>query len=346
MNNRGSAIVLALLAASLLPAGGCSKKASSPAPVRQVVVYTSLDQQFSEPLLKEFERRTGIKVSPKYDSEAAKTTGLVERLLACRDNPDCDVLWNNEIVQTHRLAMKGLLAAYDSPNAARIPPQFRDRENRWTGFAARARVLIYNTNLVSQDRAPKGLADLVDPQWKTQAAIAKPLFGTTLTHFAVLYEGWGPQRLGTFLDSVRDNKVALCAGNAAVKQMVASGECAFGLTDTDDAREAMSEGKNIACVFPDEEQGLMLIPNTVSLIARCPHEQEGKMLIDFLLSREVEEKLAAGPGAQIPLGTDLVEMATPWGKRIDLKTRVFDVQAVAESFDRVVELLRQKQMDR
>ena len=59
---------------------GCSKE--QPAAQQEVVVYTSLDKVFSQPILEEFERKTGIKVKAVYDSEATKTTGLVNRLIA------------------------------------------------------------------------------------------------------------------------------------------------------------------------------------------------------------------------------------------------------------------------
>src|SRR5688500_6101495 len=114
-------------------------------PPGTVVVFTALDRVYSEPILKSFEKASGIKVAPVYDAESAKTTGLINRLLARRDNPECDVLWNNEIVQTEALAQQGLLAPYESPSTKRIPEQYRDPRYRWTGFAARLRVFIYNT---------------------------------------------------------------------------------------------------------------------------------------------------------------------------------------------------------
>lgn len=70
---------------------GCGKKA----PQQEVVVYTSLDKVFSQPILEAFEKQTGIKVLAVYDSEATKTTGLVNRLIAEKDNARADVFWVN-----------------------------------------------------------------------------------------------------------------------------------------------------------------------------------------------------------------------------------------------------------
>lgn len=335
----------AVLAAGLLFAEGCSRKATPPQ--QTVVVYTSLDQVYSEPILAEFERQTGIKVLPVYDAEASKTTGLVNRLIARRDRPDCDVFWSNEIVQTERLAQMGLLESYASPQSERFPQQFRDPQNRWTGFAARMRVIIYNVNMVPTTQAPRGLDDFLLPLWRGQCAIARPFFGTTLTHAAVLHQQWGPQRLVQYMAALRGNGVALCSGNATVRDMVAAGEKAFGLTDTDDAYGAILEGKPVQVVIPDAGTGALLIPNTVALVKGSPNSDAGRKLIDYLLSAQVERRLAQSSSAQIPLATDLADLATPWdGPAGRPAPMPLDVQRAAAAMPDVVNLLRDAGMDR
>lgn len=338
--------VLLLSAAMWLAASGCSSKSQDQSAAPEVVVYTCLDQSFSEPILTEFERRTGIKVSPRYDAESAKTTGLVNLLITRRDNPDCDVFWNNEIMQTHRLATMGILVPYASPNAARIPAQYRDSQSRWTGFAGRARVLIYNTQHVSPADVPTTIANLADAKWRGKAALARPFFGTTFTHASALYAAWGPARMGKFLDGVAANDVALCPGNASVRDMVAAGERAWGLTDTDDALEAVRAGKPVKAVMIDADLGLMLIPNTVALVDKCPHGQAARKLIDYLLSADVERMLAQCPSAQIPLGTDLADLPTPWDDLLKARRLSYDVAAMAANVEPLVNLLQEEKMDR
>ena len=333
----------------LLPAMtscGCRGDTDAPGGGGTVVVYTALDQVYSEPILKAFEERTGIRVQVVYDAESAKTTGLVNRLIARRANPDCDVWWNNEPVQTARLAAMGLLAKYESPSAARIPPAMRDPQGRWTGFAARMRVLIYNTNIVKNDRLPLGLQSLAAPEWRGKAAVARPFFGTTLTHMCVLYQAWGHERLKAYLLALRGNNVALCSGNGPVRDLVAAGEYPIGLTDTDDAYQAMQEGKPVAVMPPDGQSGGFLMPNTVALVAGCPHPEAGRKLIDYLLSAEVERRLAEGPSAQIPLGGDLADVRTPWADLLRGREMQVDFAAAADSVEAVVALLKETGMDR
>ncbi len=276
-----------------------------------VVVYTSLDQIYSEPILKEFEKTTGIKVKAVYDTEAAKTVGLVNKIIAEKDNPQCDVFWNNEFLRTIALKEKGILATYISPSASDIPDEFIDPDGYWTGFAARTRVIIYNTELVDAQDAPKSIFDLLDPQWREEVGIAKPLFGTTSSHVAALYLAFGMEKGREYLQRLRDNRVRVFDGNAVVKNMVGDGEVKVGLTDSDDANIGLEQDKPIAIIYPDQDSlGTFFIPNTICLIKNCPHPNAGKRLIDYLLSPDVEEKLSKSLSKQIPVrkGLDMPDI--------------------------------------
>jgi len=275
---------------------GCGK------PAKQVAVYTSLDQIYSEPILNEFEKITGITVKAVYDTEATKTTGLVNRLIAEKNNPQADVFWNNEIARTIVLKNKGLLAPYVSSSAEDIPEQFKDSEGYWVGFAARARVIIFNTDLVNEADAPLSILDLTKDEWRGVVAIANPLFGTTATHAAALFELLGEEKAKKYFTDLKDNKVVIVDGNSIVRDQVADGELKVGLTDTDDANSAIEDGKPVKIIYPDQDGiGTLVIPNTVSLVAGCRHPEEGKKLIDYLLSPGVEEKLANCRSVQMPL---------------------------------------------
>jgi iron(III) transport system substrate-binding protein len=293
-------------------------------PPREVVVYCALDRLYAEPILDGFTARTGIVVQAKWDAEATKTTGLVEALRAEAERPRCDVLWNNEVGQTIGLAREGLLEAYASPAAEGLP---RDAERRWTGFAARARVLLVNTELLPEG-GPTSYRDLTDPRWKGRVGIAKPLFGTTATHLAALVASLGEDGARAWLRALKENDVVVCAGNAAVKDKVVAGELAFGLTDSDDANLALEEGAKVRVVFPDQaDGGTLLIPNSVAVVKGGPHPAEARALVDHLLSAEVEAALARSRSAQVPLRagtprpawipTDLRTLAVPWEQVAD-----------------------------
>lgn len=270
---------------------------------KKVVVYVSHDQDYSEPILREFEELSGIRVDALYDTEATKTVGLVNRLLAEKNRPVADVYWNNEPMRSVLLKKNGVLKPYCSPNAADIPEEFKDKDCYWTGFAARARVIIYNKDEVNESDAPKSIFDLAKAKWKGKVCIAKPTLGSTATHIAALFAALGDDGAKAFLLKLKNNSVQVVESNSMVRDQVTAKECWIGLTDTDDAYDAILAGKPIGMIFPDQEKdglGDLVFPNTVMLINGAPHESEGKKLIDFLLTVDVEEKLAKS-ALQIPL---------------------------------------------
>ena len=206
----------------------------------KVVVYVSHDQDYSEPILKEFERISGIKVIALYDTEATKTVGLVNRLIAEKNKPQADVYWNNEVVRSILLKKMGVLQPYCSENARDIPKVYKDPECYWTGFAARARVIIYNTEKVKKE-IPTSIFDFSDPKWKGKACIANPTLGTTSTHVAALFASLGDEAAKDLILKMKENGVQVVESNSMVRDQVVAGECYFGLTDTDDAYDAIIE---------------------------------------------------------------------------------------------------------
>lgn len=273
---------------------------------REVVIYTSVDQVFSEPILAEYEKITGIDVKVVYDVEASKTTGLVNRLIAEKKRPKCDVFWNSEFSRTIALQSRDILEQYSSPAAEGIPAKFRDRENYWTGFAARSRVLVYNTDLLKEENLPKSIFELTSPEWQKKTSLAYPLFGTTATHVAAMYSTIGKEKTEQYLQELKNNGVLIVDGNSVVRDIVAEGKVPLGFTDTDDVNVAITSGKPVKMIYPDADGlGTLFIPNTVALIKNGPNPDEGKKLIDYLLSKEVEAKLAFSESANVPLRDDV-----------------------------------------
>jgi iron(III) transport system substrate-binding protein len=294
-----SMAALVALGLSLACGGPSSSGGGS---LQEVTVYVSTDRVFSEPVLREYEKRSGVRVNAVYDTEETKSTGLANRLIAEQNRPRADVFWSNEPVRTLVLKSRGILAPYRSPSAEGIPQALIDPERYWTGFSARLRVIAYNTKLVAPEDLPRSVFDLVDPRWRGKAAMADPRFGSTSFHVAALYAHVGDAKMDDFFRQLKTNQVRIVDGNSVVRDLVARGEVHIGLTDTDDVNVAIENGQPVAMVLPDREGiGVPMMPNMVSLIANAPHPDEGGALIDYLLSPDVERMLAQSEAVQIPL---------------------------------------------
>ena len=290
-----------------------------------LVVYCAHDAIYADSILHDFEKRTGIPVSIRYDTEATKSLGLTELLIREKSAPRCDVFWNNELLGMLDLQERGLLQTYKGSGYARIPTAFKAPDGSWTGFAARMRVVIFNTQKIGT--TPPNITSLLPGTNLSRIGIAKALYGTTLTHYVVLWHLWGGDKLRAWHRQWRADGAKELDGNAVVKDAVAEGACYAGFVDTDDYFEAKDDGRPVAMHPVELDDGKTIcIPNTVAIIRGARHTRAARMLVDYLLSEEIELALANSKSRQIPLGpvpldrlqAD-VRALQPWaGKCVDL----------------------------
>lgn len=297
MKNLGfTAIIFALIIFAVGTLTWLQKKAQDEA----LTVYCAHDSVYSEKILREFSKTSGIKVIPKFDTEATKSLGLIELIKNEKNNPRCDVFWNNEVLGTMVLKREGVLLPYKGSGYQRIPKNFKDPDGAWTGFGSRLRVYIINKDKlpINEEAIQKAMkSDLKN------MAIAKPLYGTTLTHYTCLWREKGEAGLKKQDADWRKHGVKILNGNAAVKDAVTAGGCNFGWTDTDDFFVAFDAGKNVDMLPVKMANGQTIcIPNSVAIIKGTKREKQAHQLVDFLLSEECELMLANSKARQIPLG--------------------------------------------
>jgi iron(III) transport system substrate-binding protein len=283
-------IALAVLALILM---GCGQSG------RVVIVYTSQDQVYAEPILAEFTRQTGIKVLPVFDSESVKTAGLVQRLIAEKDCPVADIFWSNEEMLSRQLIARGVLDL-----------------NHIAYVGQRTRRIVINTNKVSLADAPRSLREFTDPQWRGKIAMAYPVYGTTAAHMARIREAWGDEKWKDWCAKVAANKPFIVDGNSVVVKLVGAGEAWIGLTDSDDVAAGLRNGLPIAAVpidpkFNDE---FLRIPNTIAIVNGSAAEQGAQAFYTFAQSEKTLAALVAvnalesvEPGSSISISRPIEE---------------------------------------
>ncbi len=307
---RPTTLALAALATSALC--GCTDPADSPAGTQSVVLYTSADDVFVARVIEAFETETGVRVELVGDTEATKTTGLVTRLLAEKDNPRCDVWWSSEPMGTLLLGESGVLApgGMNGMVSEDWPAELVGPGGDWIGFAERARVIAYSTDRVQTP--PTTLANLTTPEWKGRVGMAQPAFGTTRGHMALLFDRWGEANFTAWLEAMKANGIRLYDGNARAVRAIHEGEIDVCLTDTDDVWVAIANGWDIGMVFEsqaDHERwpslGATTIPNTVAIVQGGPNPDAARSLAAFLVSPAVERLLAESDSRNIPVDPTL-----------------------------------------
>ncbi len=330
---------LTILLVLIVP--GCKRSdESKPKPADKVVIYCSVDEAFGRKVLDRFRTRTGVELAITFDSEAGKTTGLVNKIISESQagRPRADLFFSSELFNTIRLARMGLLEPYDPPAAADILARYKDPHHRWTAMALRARVIAFDPNRVARADVPKRWEDLAKPEHAKHTAIANPLFGTTRGHVAAMFALWGGERSRSFLTKLREGGVHLADGNSATVRAVIAGRARFALTDTDDVWVAQRSGASLDLVYPDMgDGGTLLIPSSVALIKGRPHNESARKLADFLVSAEVERMLAKSDSRNVPVREALrkeLNMSWPGESKIP-----FD--AIADAMDEAVAAARE-----
>lgn len=295
-------LVIVLTAAIGVAAGCDGSRDTDGNPPKEVVLYCSVDPEFAKGILKTFEQQTGVRVKVRFDEEATKTTGLVQRLRAEADHPAADVFWSSECFQTIALADEGLLGPYRGQAAKDWPAQFADPNGRWYGFGLRMRVIAWDTRRVKPDQAPRKLEDLLEAKWHGRIVMARPEFGTTRGDVSSWFAHYGTDRAKEILRGLAANDVRLVQGNSTAVRMVARGEADICFTDTDDVYVAQRNGWPIEMAPLDQGgDGALAIPNTVSLVKGAANESAAGELIEFLLSETVERLLAESESHNMPV---------------------------------------------
>lgn len=315
-------------------AGSCSQQSD-----QEVVVYTSVDQVFANPVLRAFEEHTGIPVRAVFDTEETKSTGVLNRLIAESEHPQADVFWSGDPVRPFVLIRRGMVERYASPEAQALPKRFKAVDGAWASVASRARVLLVNQERLGDRRLPRSVQALADPRWRGEAALANPLFGTTTVHVAAWFTAWGESYTKDFLNRIKENEVRIASSNGEVKRLVVSGEVTFGLLDTDDAADAIRAGAPVELLYPDQEGlGALILPTTVVLMQGGPNPKTARQLVDFLLSSR-SENLLVETGGYMPLHKEIKSLAQPVGDEEQRAMHV-DYAQVAETMERIQPWLR------
>ena len=275
-----------LLGIAVSPMTGCRKNQ----PSREVTVYCGVDDPYASKIFTDFQKQTGIHVNALYDVESSKSVGLSEKIRAERDHPQADVWWGSEAFLTVRMAEDGVLSEYRPPDAADVPAQFKDDQGFWTGVGLRARVLAIGDP--PPPFAVKSILDLTDARLKGKVTISRPTAGATGAHVAALYVFWGPEKARDYFRRLHDNGVVMVGGNAVVADEVGAGSFPVGLTDSDDVTNTAANGAKITAVVPDQDTfGTLAMPTTVALVKGARHADAARQLIDYLVSKPVEQRL-------------------------------------------------------
>lgn len=296
------AALLLLLLSGCGGTEGADMSSFAPAEEDRLVIYTSHPASLYEPVIKEFEERTGIWVQV----ETGGTAALLDRLEEERDEPRCDLLFGGGADSL--TARKELFACYTSPLAEDVVPGLLCEDGSWTPFSSLPVVMIYNPVLVRMN-PPEGWESLLNQVWQGRIAFAGPeTSGFSYTALATLTQVLGREDvLETFYNNLNGRTLSGLGDVVdAVSDAVAEGSCAIGVTTEAAALEAVQAGRDVAMLYPKE--GTSVVADGLAVIHGCAHEENARRFIDFALSADVQ-RYAARECLRRPVRADLLQSA-------------------------------------
>jgi iron(III) transport system substrate-binding protein len=209
-------------------------------------------------------------------------------------HPRGDVFISTEGGIMEILAHDGVLDPYVSPAGKAVPIEFRSPSGVWTGISGRARIILYNKNLVPEKDVPSSVLQLTDPKWKGKLAIAGTRERTTLAWVSALVAEKGEPFTRNYIKNLMANGLKILSDNTEVWQGVGRGEFAIGLTNSPNYYLAKRAGMPVGVVYPDQAAdgfGTPISPNAVAIIKGAAHPDSARRFIDFLLSPEGQRVL-------------------------------------------------------
>ncbi len=258
----------------------------------RLVIYSGRSEPLIQPVIEAFELAyPQVEVLLKASSNSELANALIEE----QANPQADVFITTELFTVQSLAEPGVFQPYLPQGADRLPAEFTGDENLWTGLTRRARVIMYNTELVKPEELPGSIFDLADPKWKGQVAAAGSTNGSMQAQIAAMRQLLGEKATEEWLQGLIDNQVTFFGGHTDVRKAVGAGEFKLGLVNHYYFYLQQAEGSPVGIIFPDQEEGQIgLITNAsaAAIVQGAGNPNAAQAFLDYLVSKEGQEIFA------------------------------------------------------
>ncbi|MGO4256851.1 iron ABC transporter substrate-binding protein [Marmoricola sp. RAF53] len=281
----------------------------------KIVVYNAQHEELISAVAKKFTAKTGIKVELRNGSDLE----LANQLVAEGDRSPADVFLTENSPAMALVESKGLFADLDQATLDRIPAQFRPTSGKWTGFAARETVLVYNKDKVDEADLPTSLMDLSGPEWKGKVSFSPTGADFQAIVAAVLYLK-GEDATKKWLDGLKTNGTVY-DGNNVVLKSVNAGDKETGIIyhyywyrDQEESGDN-SDGSALH-YFGNQDPGAFLSTSGAGVLAGSDHGADAQKFVDYLTSAEGQQVIADSYALEytlnpeVPLGRGIPPLAS------------------------------------
>jgi iron(III) transport system substrate-binding protein len=296
--NRRSVIAIATSSLLLLGLGACGGEESGDAQSspgdKKITVYSGRNEKLVGPLLKKFTERTGIAVETRYGN----TPQIAAQLLEEGDRSPADVFLSQDAGALGAVSKKGMFASLPQETLDKVPGTYRSNGGDWVGVTARARVLVYNPDLVPADKLPRSVFELTGPEWKGKVGVA-PTNASFQAFITAIRVQHGEAKAKEFLAGLKANDPQIRENNGQILEDVDSGKIAVGLInhyylgELAKERGTTPDGLTAKLLFfPDGDTGALVNVSGVGILKRAAQDPDAQAFVDYLLSPEAQQYFA------------------------------------------------------
>ncbi len=299
---RSGVMFIVVLAVGLSIVSACARTSDSGS--GSLIVYSSRNEVFVDPLLDQFADETGIDVSVLHAGASA-----VNRIVEESNNVQADIFISNDVGALEFLRMEGLLEGFHPEGIESIDSAFRATDNSWFALSARTRVLMYNTDLITEEEMPKTIWELTDPVWQNEFAITRGGNAGMIGHISALRHEWGDQKTLEWIELVKDNAGAIMQGHGDIRRAVGAGEFKFGLVNNYYYHQQLIEpsDNHVGVIYPDQadgEMGAVVNAAGVGLVKEGPSAENARLFIEWILKPE-NQQLFSYASMEVPINPDI-----------------------------------------
>lgn len=312
----------------------------------EVNVYSYRQPYLIEPMLKDFEKETGIKVNVIFADK-----GLVERVKQEGELSPADVLLTVDISRVMQIVNEGLAQPFTSKVLdENIPAQYRDSDGKWYGLTTRARVIYSSKDRVGKLPADFDYLDLAKPEYKGKVCVRSGKNSYNVSLFASMIEHYGEAKTKAFLEGLKANLAQKPQGGDRDQvKAIKEGICDYSLGNSyyygkmldDEKQKAWAESAVIN--FPAGKYGTHVNISGVALAKHSPNKENAVKLVEYL-SGEKAQKLYAQLNHEYPVkpGVEPSELVKGWGT---FTPDTLKLETIAKNYEKALKLVDEVKFD-
>ncbi len=284
-------LVTLMLVMMFVVAGCGGEEAADP---NKLVIYSGRSESLVAPMIAQFEAATGIEVDVRWGS-----TGEIAALLMEEgENSPADIIYAQDPAGLGAVANAGLLQPLSEDVLGLVPENFASDDGLWVGISGRARVVVYNTDEITDPATelPADIWGFTDPAWQGKIGWA-PTNGSFQAMVTAMRASWGDAKTQTWLEGIIANDPVAYAKNTPTVAGTAAGEVAVGFVNHYYLYRFLSEeGDSFAArnyFLPSRGPGSLIMVSGAGILNTSQNSENAERFLQFMLSVPGQQFFAA-----------------------------------------------------